>query len=535
MINLLTEILQKKQWKEQKHLRNAVTNEIKFGAYKKNLKYLKTIFTKLNHGKFKSTIIYDYDSIKAENKKLNYADKIIMKFLGKLDYEVSDESYLLGFAQKDDKTILIYDILESMQKKNIIAMKKAWDKTGDDKIMKQIEALQYLRDEVDEEGFKIETTHSYMIANEKKYKIVISIQPRLIASQSTEVGWESCMSLDSGSNRHYVGRGIEQGVVVAYLVKNNDVEFLNSPSARVLLKPFKNENNKIIWDVDKIYGTAPESFRDKVLKIFEPFNSKEAGNYSLSGRIYNDTLEESKLVLSDEQKQMIETGDFSKIDDESLKFIQLVLTDLNQYKAIKYIKNPSQSILRDAMLAYRRSTDKDKISITEFANMFKNIKSSPATAQSFAEQVCRNYEQKMEFIKYYTAEKIINLHGLLYSIIYSFSSTSDSDNILDYFLKYLDEHENEHALLFLARHFVYQFVQYAKDYQIDQAFSVGDLRIKNDILYVMTNRKFNNKLIIKLATKMPTLNKMSSWFKALEDHNPKFAKEIENYFEKKKV
>lgn len=532
MINLLTEILQKKEWKEKKYLRDTVKGEIKFGEYRKNLKYLKTIFTKLNHGKFKSTIIYDYDSIKAENKKLNYADNIIIRFLLKLDYEVTVESYLLGFAKKDDKTVLIYDILESMQKKNIVAMKKAWDKTGDDKIMKQVEALQYLRDEVDEEGFQLETTHAYMIATEKKYKIVISIQPRLIASQSTQVGWESCMSLDSGSNRHYVGRGIEQGVVVAYLVKNNDVEFLNSPSARVLLKPFKNEKGDIIWDVDKIYGTAPESFKDKVLKIFEPFNSKEAGSYSLNDRIYNDTLEEKKLVLNDKQKEMIETENFSEINDEPFSFMQHVF-ELNHYKAIKYIKKPNGHLIRDALLAYRRS--QNKISIAEFASMFPHIKSSPAMAQSFVEGACRTYEQRMEFIKFFTPEKILENFQLLYSVIHSVFNYADTEKVMDYFLKYLDENENELALAFLARTLPSQLVNQAKDIQIDQAFYLSELRTKNDILYAMASKKFLNKLIIKLATKMTTLNKQSSWFEILEQNNFKFAKEIERYFEKKKV
>jgi hypothetical protein len=533
MINLLTEIIQKKQWREKNYLRSTVKNEIKFGAYKKNLKYLKTIFTKLNHGKFKSTIIFDYDSIKADNKKLNYADNIIIRFIQKLDYEVSPESYLLGFAKKDDKTVLIYDILETMRKKKISAMKKAWDKTGDDKIMKQIEALEYLHTETEEENIELETTHSYMIADEKKYKIVLSIQPRLIASQSTEVGWESCMSLSDGSNRHYVGRGIEQGVVVAYLVKNNDVDYLNSPSARVLLKPFKNENGSIVWDVDKIYGTAPETFRDKVLKIFEPFNSKEAGTYSISSRIYNDTLEESKLILNDKQNEMIDTEDFSEIDEESLKFIEYVFNDLNKYKAIQYIKNPSQSISRDAMLAYKRS--EHKITITEFANMFKKIKSSPITAQEFVDRVCKTYEQKMEFIKFYTIEKILQNHSLLYSIIYSNTNNPDTDKVMDYVLKYLKENENEHALAFLARNLGYSFIKMASDDQIESAFNISELRTKNDILYFMADEKFYNKLIVKLAKQMHVLNTSNMWFRTLGQHNFKFANEIENYFEKKKV
>lgn len=533
MIHLLNEVIQKKDWKEKKHLRSVVTDTINFKKYKTNLKKLKTIFTKLNHGKFKSTLIFDYDSIKAESKRFSYLDNIILRLLRSLGYEVSEESYWLGFAKKGDKTFLIKNILETVQNKNIIAMKKAWDKTGDDKIMKQVEAIQHFREDLDDaDGMDLESSHVYVIADEKKYKIVLSMQPRLIASQSTEVGWTSCMNLYEGSNAHYVGSGIAEGVVVAYLVKNNDVQFLNSPSARVLLKPFKNENNEIIWEVDKIYGTAPSSFADKVLKIFEPFNSKEAGAYNLSSKVYADNVGSEKIVLSDEQKRMIAENDFKNADEEPMFFINYALQQANKYQIIKYLKNPEERLKQEAMRAYIRS--EEKVDIVEFAKMFKNIKSSPLLAARFMQICCRDFDTAKEFIEFYGGlDKVVQVKNILDNAI-NLRTKEDSKKMTRYILDFIDTQDKYNSTLkFLAIDIYYYFREVANDKEFEKAFSlVYNTFDENRLISGLVGRNPKNPLITKLILKLDKVSLDTYWARELQQKNPETFKKIKQHFEK---
>ena len=102
-INYISEVISKKAWaKNTYRTKEYVSGKIDFKEYKKNLKILKQHFAKLNNGKFKSTLIYDYDKIKVDVKKINDKDKEIIKFLEMLDYNVSEESYLLGFAEDEN-------------------------------------------------------------------------------------------------------------------------------------------------------------------------------------------------------------------------------------------------------------------------------------------------------------------------------------------------------------------------------------------------------------------------------------------------
>ena len=157
------------------------------------------------------------------------------------------------------------------------------------------------------------------------------------------------MNLYDGVNKKFVGSGISEGIIVAYLVKNNDIATLNSPTARVLIKPLKDKNNNIIWKVDKIYGTASEQFRNKVEEIFKPFSSKESGRYELPEKIYPDEANALKFILTDKQKKMIKDNDWTDIDEESLEFKEYVIERLYKSEAIKFIKNPSRDLIELAI------------------------------------------------------------------------------------------------------------------------------------------------------------------------------------------
>lgn len=295
LYNYLTEIISKRDWVAGPRFRDLVKKRINFKEYKANLKILKSVFKTLNKGKYSPTIIFDYESIKVENKTINEIDYQIIKLLEDLGYEVSQESYLLGFGKKGDKAVILKNVLEAIENKNLDSMYNKWVETGNRKIKMQMDSIREFYSAIQNleiEDIKFEDTHAYMIHKEKGYKIVLSIQPRLIASQSTDVGWTSCMDLVYGQNSTKVGEGIGEGVIIAYLAKIGDEKSLRSPSARVLVKPYKSaKGNEIVWMVDRIYGTTSESFKEKVQKIFQPINAKAAsGNYRPRAGVYIDEL-----------------------------------------------------------------------------------------------------------------------------------------------------------------------------------------------------------------------------------------------------
>lgn len=82
---------------------------------------------------------------------------------------------------------------------------------------------------------KIDLTKIY----DDNYKIIFSLEPRMIASQSTNVDWYSCMNLASSYNqKKHVGSSFRDGGnCVVYITKTGD-SALKRPLARLLVKPF---------------------------------------------------------------------------------------------------------------------------------------------------------------------------------------------------------------------------------------------------------------------------------------------------------
>jgi len=117
--------------------------------------------------------------------------------------------------------------------------------------------------------------------------VVISRHPYDIAGMSFDRGWTSCMNLEKGGNKKYVPSIIKAGVLVAYLVKNDDKN-INAPIARVLLKPYRKAGDTILVPSLE-YGGAPNSFRQVVDKFCSWANSgSPQGNYRLAGGTYNE-------------------------------------------------------------------------------------------------------------------------------------------------------------------------------------------------------------------------------------------------------
>ena len=410
-------ILSKKDFKENPKYINTVADTFDIKKYKgvrRNI--LRPLFKKiaehygvqlLNNGK---TLIFDFQSLKVEkdaiaSRQLTTNERVkLTNLLYRYGYEFNDSLFLVGNVKdKNGKTNSLIKVFDEIKKqignyqkhqndldkniikknkiqnenKNIDKNKKFISKTKQQKekiIESKKESLEKLKENTEiltkkieglrkDEEFYNELQDKIYKYNDINYKILITYIPWRVASMSTftasgDKPWTSCMNLDTGVNRHYVGSSVSNGAFVAYLIRPGDEENINNPLARVLIKPFvklekEDEKeyddyeeddddhvevemdedqymeidyldadvfNKIFWYVDLVYprGSYP-MFRSKVVKIFEFMNKQiDAGIFVISKGQYPDSKE--KIVL-DDVFQYVNKGDYSDLKDKDSNFL----------------------------------------------------------------------------------------------------------------------------------------------------------------------------------------------------------------------
>jgi len=120
--------------------------------------------------------------------------------------------------------------------------------------------------------------------------VVISRHPYDIAGMSTNRGWTSCMSLETGMYASDLYDDIKHGTLVAYLIKADDKN-INKPISRIAIKPFYGKGkNVVLVPTKKQYGTNVDGFYDIVLEWCNEFNkSSKPGDYKIHSSLYNDS------------------------------------------------------------------------------------------------------------------------------------------------------------------------------------------------------------------------------------------------------
>ena len=438
-------LLSKKDFKKNSKYINTVADTFDIKKYKgvrRNI--LRPLFKKLadhygvqllNNGK---TLIFDFQTLKTEkdiidSRQLTTHEKTnLTNLLYRYGYEFNDSLFLVGNVKdKNGKTNSLIKVFDEIKKqignyqkhqndldkniikknkieneiKNIDKDKKFISKTQEEKekiTKSKEETLDKVKDIIlnlskktealrkDEEWYN-ELQHKIYKYNDVNYKILITYIPWRVASMSTftsgNAPWSSCMNLDAGVNRHYVGSSMTNGAFVAYLIRPGDEENINNPLARVLIKPFikvedeekydeygddnKDDEeddhaeadmdedqymeidyldadifDKIFWYVDLVYprGSYP-LFRNKVVKIFEFMNKQtEAGIFVISKGQYPDSKE--KIVL-DDVFQYVNKGDYSDLKNKDSDF----LTKIASRHPFEFISNwPEDEKLPDNLI-----------------------------------------------------------------------------------------------------------------------------------------------------------------------------------------
>ena len=143
--------------------------------------------------------------------------------------------------------------------------------------------------------------------------VVMSRHPYDIAGMSTDRGWTSCMNLDGGGEKDYVPLDIKYGSVIAYAVKNDDLNIQN-PVCRIMIKPFVSSSHPdyIHFGMeDKVYGTEVPGFVETVLEWVNEVNKNnelsEVVLLSKNPHLYDDSGINDYVVSggSKEEKEII--------------------------------------------------------------------------------------------------------------------------------------------------------------------------------------------------------------------------------------
>lgn len=141
-------------------------------------------------------------------------------------------------------------------------------------------------------------------SHKNEYTCVISCHPYDIIGMSTGRTWDqfSCMRLGAGSKLNpnsnngedgayaeTLTNDIKQGTLVAYAVKNSDMDIKN-PDARLLIKPYMNDRFEVLFRVEtKVYGNHVTGFRETISAFLRKVNASAGeGRYSLLKGLYND-------------------------------------------------------------------------------------------------------------------------------------------------------------------------------------------------------------------------------------------------------
>ena len=184
---------------------------------------------------------------------------------------------------------------------------------------------------------------------EKNLKVmVLTWVPRQILTQSTGTIWRSCMTLSSygdnngGVNKKFVTTGITEGVFIAWLVNLADMKTIKEPIARILIKPFMDDEENIIWWPSTIYHDGGQG---NELKLFE----RTCRSYMLKKQ--KDLIKTDMTIdIKDSKKVYSDKDDKTEIIfyNKAIEASELKKTvDINPTKIIDYINNGRYNILYD--------------------------------------------------------------------------------------------------------------------------------------------------------------------------------------------
>jgi hypothetical protein len=125
----------------------------------------------------------------------------------------------------------------------------------------------------------------------------------------------SCLNIREGCNKRYVKDEVQQGTVVAYLIKSDDLN-IEEPLGRVNVKPFYSLKNseEVLYSVDnRVYGNVPNEqlFKEKIKDYLkEKQEVKQFGFYRKVDGLYSDAGSPSTALVKKRNGVLLPLGEY---------------------------------------------------------------------------------------------------------------------------------------------------------------------------------------------------------------------------------
>ncbi len=205
--------------------------------------------------------VLDFLRIKGYPKRLPNGTVIREKIL------VTPESYLRGYCQVGKRTWKIGKLLDRLRRNELKGIGAVSTKKRDEINYEYTDNQHGIMHKYETSESRQSAKKMEKLDDNKNLLVVISQNPFDIAGMSTEKDWTSCMTLGSGSQYTSVFDEIEDGGLIAYLIKEDDKE-INNPLARVLVKRYSGKGGKNVamadYDSYGLYGSKADDFKQFV-------------------------------------------------------------------------------------------------------------------------------------------------------------------------------------------------------------------------------------------------------------------------------
>ena len=281
-------------------------------AWPKEIKHrLDDVFGLDEKGRDRNRLYFPLGSELFSSKTVqNSISKEVAEYLDSIGYEIED--YKAGYCKKIDS-----------EKKNIVRIGKILSgKDGNSDLLKKFneDTSRALVQKLTKEG-------GDLVA-------VISRHPVDIAGMTSGRKWEkgSCMNIEKGVAKKYVIQDVKEGVLIAYLIKDDDKNIQN-PISRLLIQPYinvKNDNDLLYVPMKQdAYGVEDKDFRELINNWLDSWQSEKTGIFKFNCNLYQDRSTKYIFKNSEIGYYIDENGDVD-LRDQNLK----ELPDLSNIKGI---------------------------------------------------------------------------------------------------------------------------------------------------------------------------------------------------------
>ena len=247
-------------------------------------------------------------------------DSEIEEILKEYNFEITD--YRKGYCSDGSNIHKIGKILRKIWSKEV---QKIHEKNNNNEIYDLERELQENNNYFQSIIKQFENSPLRTSKGESNFSVVISQDPHDVAKMSTDRSWTSCMELGSGSNHKDIFCEVQEGGLVAYLIKSNDKE-IEEPLARIRIRRFSDEDGRdIMLPEDSVYGNPIEGFSEFVKNWVDSVQGEISyGLYYLKGGEYSDTFGDSMFTMPSIPQEVVNLW---KGNVDESKFIKYKVSD----------------------------------------------------------------------------------------------------------------------------------------------------------------------------------------------------------------